>query len=124
MISTEAVFITTAIEAHENRKVACFDIPGAFLHADCKEGVIFMLLGGQLAELVVLLDPKLYRKYVRYFPTGQAMLYVHMTKALHGILKSALWFYKKFSEQIWRRRGSRLTLTICVLPTRWLTVSK
>ncbi len=33
-ISTEAVFITAVIDAHEERDVACFDIPDAFLHAD------------------------------------------------------------------------------------------
>ena len=58
-VSTEAVFITTAIEAHENCRVACFDIPGAFLHADCKDKDTFMLLRGQLDELMVLVDPKL-----------------------------------------------------------------
>jgi hypothetical protein len=29
-MSMEAVFVTTVIEAHEERDVACFDIPGAF----------------------------------------------------------------------------------------------
>ena len=33
-VSTESVFITEVIDAHEGRDVACFDIPGAFLHAD------------------------------------------------------------------------------------------
>ena len=61
--------------------IACFDIPGAFLHADCEEGDTFMLLRGQLAELMVLIDPKLYREYVRY-EKGKAQLYVCMTKAL------------------------------------------
>ena len=45
-VSTEALFITAAIEAHKNCKVACFDIPGAFLDAKCKEGDTFMLLRG------------------------------------------------------------------------------
>ena len=44
-VSTEAVFITGAIEAHEERTVACFDTPGAYLHADCSgKGEKFMLL--------------------------------------------------------------------------------
>ncbi len=37
-VSTDGVFITGAIKAWEERIIACFDIPGAFLHADCKEG--------------------------------------------------------------------------------------
>jgi hypothetical protein len=31
-LSTEVVFITVVIKAHEKRNVACFNIPGAFLH--------------------------------------------------------------------------------------------
>ena len=38
-VSTEAVFITAVIEAHEGRDVACFNIPGAFLHADSDEDI-------------------------------------------------------------------------------------
>ncbi len=37
-ISTNGVFITGAIKAWEEQIIACFDVPGAFLHADCKEG--------------------------------------------------------------------------------------
>jgi hypothetical protein len=33
-VATESVFITAVINAHEGRDGACFDIPGAFLHAD------------------------------------------------------------------------------------------
>ena len=97
-VSTEAVFITAAIEAHENRKVACFNITGAFLYADCKDENTFMLLRGQLAEVMVLMDSKLYCEYVRYSPSGQAMLFVRMTKALYGMLKSALWFHRKLRD--------------------------
>lgn len=74
--------------------MVCYDIPGAFLHAGCEYGDTYMLLEGHLAELMVLVDPKLYREYVRYSAKGQAMLYVHMSKALYGMLMSMLWFYK------------------------------
>ncbi len=58
--STETVFITGVIEAHKGRMIACFDIPGAYLHADCTgDGDKFMLLKGQLAEILVLVEPKL-----------------------------------------------------------------
>ena len=98
-VSTEGVFITGAIEAWEERIVNCFDIPGAFLHADCKDGEVYMRLRGKLAELMVLVEPKLYREYVRY-PNGHAELYVRMTKALYGMLKSALWFYEKLRDDL------------------------
>ncbi len=70
-IATESVFITGVIEAHEGRRVACFDIPGAYLHADCSgKGEKFMLLEGQLAELMVLVEPKMYHEYMTYLPQG------------------------------------------------------
>ncbi len=75
--STEAVFISGAIEVHEGSIVACFDITCAYLHADCSgKGEKFMLLEGQLAELMVLVEPKLYREYVLYSPSGVTILYV------------------------------------------------
>ena len=62
-VSTGGVFITSAVEAHEERDVATFDVPGAFLHTDNDEETI-MLLKGRLAELMVQVDPQLYQKYV------------------------------------------------------------
>ena len=49
-VSTESVFITSVIDAHEGRDVACFDIPGAFLHADSDEDIT-MILKGWLGEI-------------------------------------------------------------------------
>ena len=82
-VSLEGVLLTAAIEAHELRHIACFDIPGAFLHTKCKAGDVFMLLKGKLAELMTLVEPKLYRQHVHYDnQKGEAMLYVKMSKAL------------------------------------------
>ncbi len=47
---TEAVFITTVVNAYKKHNIACFDIPGAFLHADFDEDITMML---KLAELMV-----------------------------------------------------------------------
>ena len=99
-VATESIFITGAIEAHEGRKVNRYDIPGAYLHAECKEGHQYMRLDGQLAELMVLVDPKLYRKHVRYSTKGEAVLYVRIAKALYGMLKSALWWYKELRKRL------------------------
>ena len=99
-VSTNAVIITTAIEAHERRAKATMDIPGAFLHAVCEDGDTYMLLRGRLAELMVLVDPKLYRQHVRYTPNGDGRLYVKLSKALYGMLKSALWFYEKLRKDL------------------------
>ena len=44
-LSTELVFITVVIEAHEECDVACFDIPGAFLHANSDKDITKVLKG-------------------------------------------------------------------------------
>ena len=75
-VATDSVFITGIIEAHERRKVVCYDIPDAFLHADCEDDDTFMQLRGKLAELLVLVEPKLCREHVRHDAKGEAVLYV------------------------------------------------
>ncbi len=76
-MATESVFITAVIDAHEGCNVACFDIPGAFLHADVDEDIT-MVLKGRLAELMVQVAPNLYRKYIAVDRKGTAILYVKM----------------------------------------------
>jgi hypothetical protein len=94
-VATDSIMITAAIDAHKQCNVATIDIPGAFLNAYNDKKTI-MLLKGRLAKLMVQADPQLYRKYVIYDRKNQALLYVELTKALYGRLKSALLFYKKF----------------------------
>ena len=45
--------------------------------------------------MMVRIDPFLYRKYVTYSAKGTPMLYVRLSKALYGMLKAALLFYKR-----------------------------
>ena len=66
-ITTARVIITSTIEAHEGRDVAVLDLPNAFFHVENKEKTL-MLLKGKLAELMVQIDPNMYRKYVITHP--------------------------------------------------------
>jgi hypothetical protein len=99
----EAVFITAVINAYEGHDIACFDIPGTFLHADSDEDIT-MILKGRLAELMVQVAPNLYRKYISVDRKGRAILHVKMQKAIYGLLRSALLFYKKLLST-WRASG-------------------
>ena len=54
-----------------------------------------MRLDGILAELMVQVDPKLYRKYITTNTKGKPVLYVELEKAVYGMMKSALLFYRK-----------------------------
>ncbi len=105
-VATEFVFVTAVVNAHEGRDVACFDIPGAFLHADSDEDIT-MVLKGRLVELMVQVAPNLYRKYITFDRKGTAILYVKVQKAMHGLLRSALLFYKKLVADL-ERAGFKL----------------
>jgi hypothetical protein len=105
-VATESVFITTVISAHEGRDVACFDIPGAFLHANLDEDIT-MVLKGRLTELMVQVAPNLYRKYISVDRKGTTILYVKMQKAIYRLLRSALFFYRKLVEDL-ERNGFKL----------------
>ena len=91
-VNTGILFITVLVDAHERRSVAMLDIQNTFLNAENDE-YVFMLLRGKLSEFLVKVNPSLYRKYVITLKQGVPMLYVKLTKALYGILRSAMLFY-------------------------------
>ncbi len=93
-LTSEAIFIQSTIFAHEGRDIATRNIPGAFLQVDNPDYVL-MRLDGILAELMVQMAPSLYHKYVTTNTKGKAVLYVQLEKAVYGIMKSALLFYRK-----------------------------
>ena len=98
-VSTDGVIITSTIEAHQGRAVAVADLPNAFLNAFNNEQTL-ILLKGKLAELMVQINPKLYRKYIITSVKGEPMLYVRLSKALCRLLQSALLFYRKLRSEL------------------------
>jgi hypothetical protein len=97
-VAIESVMQSCTIDAMESRDVATVDIPGAFMQADVID-TVHVKLEGTMAELLVRLDPKLYRKYVK-MEHGKSVLYVELLKALHGTLKAALLFWKMLSSKL------------------------
>ncbi len=93
-VAMKLVFITAIVNTYKEHNVACFDIPGASSHANIKEDIT-MVLKGRLVELMVQVTPNLCRKYITVDREGTAILYVKMQKALYGLLRSALLFYRK-----------------------------
>jgi hypothetical protein len=93
-VTSDAIFIQSIIFAHEGRDVATCDISGAFLQADNLDYVL-MRLDGVLAELMVTIAPNIYCKYITTNAKGKPVLYVQLEKALYGMMKSALLFYRK-----------------------------
>ena len=97
-VSIEAVMLSAVIDSMEGRDVATVDIPGAFMQADIDE-VVHVKFEGEIAEMLVKLDPKLYQKYVKD-ENGKTVLYVELLKALYGTLKAALLFWKLLSKKL------------------------
>ena len=93
-VSTDGVILTFTIEAYKEHDVAVIDVPNAFLNANKNEKTL-MLLKGKLAELMLQIDPKMYRKHIITSSKGEPMLYVKLSKALYGLLQVALLFYRK-----------------------------
>jgi hypothetical protein len=61
---------------------------------------VHMLLEGTIAELIVKLEPKLYRKYIWRNKSDKPMLYVKLRKALYGTLQAALLFWELLSNTL------------------------
>jgi hypothetical protein len=62
-VARESVIISAVIDAHKRRHVNTYNIPGAFLNADCNEdnGEVIMILKGRLAKMMAQVSPILYR---------------------------------------------------------------
>ena len=103
-VSTNALFITAAIDAREGREVATCDIPNAFIQTDQpeidKDGQRFIMkIRGALVDILLELDPTTYRDFVS-IENKKKVLYVRVLKAIYGMLQSALLFYQKLRKDL------------------------
>ena len=102
-VSTESTLLTAVIDAEERRDVATCDIPNAFIQTEVEERDedghrTIMKIRGILVDILCEMDPS-YNEYIVY-EKEQKVLYVHITRAIYGLLVSAMLFYKKFVRDI------------------------
>jgi hypothetical protein len=97
-VAIEYVMLSTTIDTMEECDVETVDIPGAFMQTDINK-VVHVRFEGEIAEMLVRMDPKLYRKYIRD-ENGKVVLYVELLKALCGTLKADLLFWKLLSSKL------------------------
>ena len=102
--SLEAIFLTAVIDAKEKRDVMSCDIPNAFIQASMpaiKDGEdrVIMKMTGVLLELLVEMAPEIYGPYV-VMEGGKRVLYLHVLRALYGMLVAALVWYRKFRADL------------------------
>ena len=75
----------------EGRDVEILDIPGAFMQADIMDEVVHVKFEGEIAKMLVKLDPKLYRKFIKD-EHEKSVLYVELLKALYSTMRVAFLF--------------------------------
>jgi hypothetical protein len=97
-VAIEALLFSCIIDAKEGRDVATADIPGAFMQTDMVD-TVHMVLEGTMVELLVKIDPKLYRKYL-LIKKGKPVMYVQLKKALYGTLQAGLLFWKDLTKNL------------------------
>lgn len=98
-VMTNSVFMTWVVNTYTGRNVGACDLPGTFLHNVTDKKVV-MLLSGELCELMVKVNLKLYRKYVMHDKKGVPVLYVKLYKSMYGLMHSALLFYWKLRMEL------------------------
>ena len=99
MVSTESMFITAAIVASKGRYVRCYNVPSAFVNTDVDKNVL-MVLKGELAEMMVHIAPQIYCKHITVDGKGSPVLYVKLQKALYGLMRASLLFYRKLRKEL------------------------
>jgi hypothetical protein len=102
-VSSEALFLTSAINAQERRQVMMVDIPGAFMHADIDE-LIHVRLEGPMAELLTRVDPDKYRTF-QVEEKGKKVINVELQKALYGTLQASLLFWENLTKFLMEELG-------------------
>lgn len=73
-VSVEAVFVTSVLDAFEDRDIAVTDIPGAYVHAESDENIL-VRFEGTIAELLVKISPSIYKPYIEISRSGSTVLY-------------------------------------------------
>ena len=112
-VLTESTFITATMAANERRKVCCYNILSTFINTDVDEDVI-MILKGKLAEMMIQIAPKVYRRYVAVDRKGTKVLNVKLQKALYGLMRASLLFYQKLRKEFKMYRFVVNPYNLCV----------
>ena len=94
-VAHDSFFLTSIVDAIEERDVAVTDIKGAYLNAKMKDFVV-MRIYGKSVDLFCKLDESLKEFVVK--EKGTKVLYVQLDKALYGCVQSALLWYETYSR--------------------------
>jgi hypothetical protein len=98
-VSTEPVYITSAIATSERRHVRYYNVPSTFVNMDVDKNVL-IVLKGELAEMMAHIAPQIYQKHITINKKGLAVPCVKLQKALYGLMRASLIFYQKLQKEL------------------------
>ena len=100
---TESIMLLAAIDAKESRDVMVMDIPNAFIQThmpDKDDGErVMMKIRGRLVDWLLEIDTHAYNSFV-VMEKGEKVLYLHVIKAIYGMLEASLMWYRKLRRDL------------------------
>ena len=104
MVCTEAVLLSSTIDAEERRDVAVVDIPNAFIQTrvEDEKDMAIIRVRGLLVDILVELAPEFYSEYVTVDRKGNKQLILQCQNAIYGTMVASLLFYRKFCKTLVR----------------------
>ena len=95
--------LLAAIDAKECQDVMVMDIPNAFIQThmpDKDDGErVMMKIRGRLVDWLLEIDTHAYNSFV-VMEKGEKVLYLHVIKAIYGMLEASLMWYRKLRRDL------------------------
>ena len=101
-VATESVLLTCIVDAEEERDVGIIDIPNAFVQTrvEDEKDMAYIRLRGVLVDILLVIAPEVYKKFVSYDKKGNKQLIVLCLNAIYGTMVASLLYYKKFKKSL------------------------
>jgi hypothetical protein len=96
-ISNDSLMTILTVSAAEKRKIAMWDVEGAYLLADQDDFVLVKFTGNSV-DILCQVDEE-YKQFVT-IENGKKVIYLQLLKALYGCLRSALLWYELYSGKL------------------------
>jgi hypothetical protein len=101
-VSTEAVLLTSIVDADERRDVAVIDIANAFIttRAEDEKDRVIIRIRGVVVDWLVNAAPGVYDPFVTTDKKGNKVLLVECWNAIYGTMIAGLLYYRKFTGSL------------------------
>ena len=98
IVSQDSFFLTSIIDAMEERDTTITDVQGSYLNARIKDEVLMKNSGNKEVDLFCEIDPTL-KQFVKY-TKGIKTIYVQLDRAIYGCVQSALLWYQLYANKL------------------------